>query len=66
MKKSEISYNKAVEEIEEIIENLNNDNMDIDKLAKEVKRASELINICKEKLRDAEKEIDKIYNSPKE
>lgn len=60
MKKSDITYNEAVESIEEIIEKLGDNEMDIDMLSKEVKRASELIAICKTKLRNASKEVEEI------
>lgn len=63
MKKNEITYNAAVESIEDIIERLGDNEMDIDMLSKEVKRASELIAICKEKLRDASKEVEEIVKS---
>ncbi|MEG1554795.1 MAG: exodeoxyribonuclease VII small subunit [Rikenellaceae bacterium] len=63
MKKNEITYNAAVESIEEIIEKLGDDQMDVDLLSKEVKRASELIAICKEKLRDASKGVEDIVKS---
>lgn len=63
MKKNEITYNAAVESIENIIERLGDNEMDIDMLSKEVKRASELIAICKEKLRDATKEVEEIVKS---
>lgn len=63
MKKNEITYNAAVESIEDIIERLGDNEMDIDMLSKEVKRASELIAICKEKLRDASKEVEEIVKT---
>ncbi|MEG2759480.1 MAG: exodeoxyribonuclease VII small subunit [Rikenellaceae bacterium] len=63
MKKNEITYNAAVESIEEIIEKLGDNQMDVDLLSKEVKRASELIAICKEKLRDASKGVEDIVKS---
>lgn len=63
IKKSDITYNAAVESIEEIIERLGDSDMDIDMLSKEVKRASELIAICKEKLRDASKEVEEIVKN---
>lgn len=63
MKKNEITYNAAVENIEDIIARLGDNEMDIDMLSKEVKRASELIAICKEKLRDASKEVEEIVKN---
>jgi len=57
MEKDKISYSAAIAEVEEILTRLNNDELDVDVLAKEVKRAAELIAVCKEKLRKAEEDI---------
>ncbi|MCD7963990.1 MAG: exodeoxyribonuclease VII small subunit [Rikenellaceae bacterium] len=60
MAKKEISYNDAIRQVEEILERLNNDEMDVDVLASEVKKAGELIELCKNKLRKAEEDVQKI------
>ena len=60
MAKKEISYNEAIREVETILEKLNNEELDVDKLGEEVKRAAELIGLCKEKLRKAEAEVAKV------
>ena len=60
MAKQEIGYNEAIREVETILEKLNNEELDVDKLAAEVKRAAELIGLCKEKLRKAEDEVAKV------
>ena len=60
MAKKEIGYNEAVREVEAILEKLNNEELDVDKLAEEVKRAAELIGLCREKLRRAEEEVAKV------
>lgn len=60
MAKKEFSYKKAIDEIESIMYKLENEEIDLDELSKNVKRASELIGNCKGKLRDTESEIDKI------
>jgi len=52
------TYNKAYEELQAIVEKLQSDEIGLDTLSKEVKRAAELVNICKEKLRTIEKEIE--------
>jgi exodeoxyribonuclease VII small subunit len=54
------SYNEAVREIEEILARLGGEELDVDRMAAEVKRAAELIALCKEKLRKAEEEVSKI------
>ncbi len=51
------SYDKAKAELEEILSELENGETGIDTLAKHVKRASELIRLCREKLRATETEI---------
>ena len=59
----EISYNQAMEEIEGIIEKLNNGELDIDTISQDVKRATELVVICKEKLKKSEDEIKQLFDT---
>jgi exodeoxyribonuclease VII small subunit len=61
-----LSYNEAIEEIEQIIAKIENDEFSIDELADKVKRISFLINYCKEKLRNTEEELDKILKKMQE
>lgn len=61
MAKNEFSFNTAVTEIENILHNIENGNLDIDKLSVEVRRASELIKECQKKLRSTEEEINSIF-----
>jgi len=61
MAKKEFSFNDAVVEIEKILHNIENGDLDIDKLSVEVKRASELIRLCQKKLRTTEEEINSIF-----
>ena len=60
MAKKKLKYKEAVQEIEQIMQNLENEELDIDELSVNVKRASELISYCKEKLNNTEKEIEHI------
>jgi exodeoxyribonuclease VII small subunit len=62
MAKTEFSYKKAIDEIESIMHKLENEEIDLDELSKNVKRASELIAKCKGKLRSTESEIEKIID----
>lgn len=59
------SYAEALAEIEKILARLGGDNPDIDTLAADVKRATELIKACRERLRKTEEEINAIL-SPEE
>jgi len=60
MTKKDFSYKEAIDEIEGIMYKLENEEIDLDELSKNVKRASELIAKCKGKLKSTEGEIDKI------
>lgn len=57
MEKTKITYTQAIGEVEAILEKFNNEQMNVDELGTQVKRAAELIKLCKEKLRKAEKEV---------
>lgn len=52
-----MTYTQAIEEVEAILEKFNNEQMNVDELGAQVKRAAELIKLCKEKLHKAEKEV---------
>ena len=49
-----ISYAAALRELEEILLGLERDNVDVDHLAERVKRASELIRLCRERISTAQ------------
>ena len=61
-----LTYNEAIEEIEQIIARIENDEYSIDDLAEKVKRISFMINYCKDKLRNTEVELDKILKKMQE
>lgn len=54
-----LSYSKAMKEIEEILKYIESQEVDVDVLVEKVKRASELIRFCKNKLKTAEQELQK-------
>ena len=58
-KKQELPYAEAMAEIEKILARFRSDEMDDDSLAAEVRRATELIASCRERLRKAEEEVNK-------
>ncbi|RJQ55609.1 MAG: exodeoxyribonuclease VII small subunit [Nitrospiraceae bacterium] len=53
-------YKEALEEIEAIVEEIENETVDVDVLAEKVKRAAFLIKYCKAKLKAADSEVKKI------
>jgi len=60
MAKKEISYNEAISEVEKILEEIDSEKLNLDDLSEKVKRATELINLCKEKLTKVDAEIEKL------
>ncbi len=62
-KKEEPSYTEAIAEIERILGRFRSEEMDVDSLAAEVRRATELIAVCKDKLRKAEEEVNNILEA---
>lgn len=63
MAKKDISYNEAVEEIEEILQQLENEELNIDILSEKVKKVSSLLKLCKKKLHQTEDEVQKILDN---
>ena len=66
MSEKQISYNEAYEELQTILEDIKERNVDVDKLAAKVKRARELINLCEERIKKAEMEVEKIIKTSSE
>ena len=56
----EMSYKEAIEEIEKILRSLREEQNNIDTLSERVARATELIAICREKLRKAEADVNNV------
>jgi len=61
-----ISYTEAMKELEEIVAEIEQGEITIDTLSEKVKRASELIRICKNKLIATEEDVNKILKEIKE
>lgn len=60
MAAKEMTYEKAYEELEAIMQQLQEDRISVDDLTTKVKRAAELITFCNEMLRSTESEVNKI------
>jgi len=60
MAKKELSYNEAINEIEDILSKIENEELDVDDLSDKVKRVSMLIKKCKKKLTETENQVQKI------
>jgi exodeoxyribonuclease VII small subunit len=55
-----ISYSEAIATIDSILEQIERGELDVDELAAKVKQATELLKICKGKLFNTSKEIEKV------
>ena len=58
--KKEIKYEEAFAELQSITRKMENDELDIDQMSEQLKRAQELIKLCKDKLTKTDEEIKKI------
>ena len=59
----EMSYKEAIAEIEAILKSLREEQNSIDTLSERVARATELIALCREKLRKAEADVNSIIEN---
>lgn len=55
-----MKYEEAVHELEQIVRRMESNELDIDTLGEQLKRAQELIEMCKAKLTKTDGEIKKI------
>jgi exodeoxyribonuclease VII small subunit len=64
--KEKISYTAAFEELQQIVNEIEEGEISVDELSKKVKRATELIRICKTKLTSTEEDVQKILKELEE
>ncbi|MBR2776233.1 MAG: exodeoxyribonuclease VII small subunit [Prevotella sp.] len=56
----QLKYEEAFAELQSITRKMENDELDIDQMSEQLKRAQELIKFCKDKLTKTDEEIKKI------
>lgn len=54
------TYREAITEIEEILSSIENDELDVDELAEKVKKVTQLLKFCKDKLYKTQDEVEKV------
>lgn len=57
------SFREAMDELEGILERIEGEEIDIDRLAQELRRAAQLLDLCRGKIRKAEVEVTQIVQS---
>jgi exodeoxyribonuclease VII small subunit len=55
-----LGYAEAVNELEAILTELEADDVDVDRLAEQVRRAADLIELCRGRLENAQVEVTRI------
>ncbi len=55
-----VNYTIAFEELQQIVNDIENGEITVDELSEKVKRAAQLIKICKTKLTSTEEDVSKI------
>lgn len=63
MTKQELKYEDAVGQLETIVDKLESNELGIDQLSSELKKAQQLIKLCKEKLTKTDNEIKKLLDN---
>ena len=56
----ELNYTSAFEELQAIVTEIEQGEITVDELSEKVKRAAQLIKICKQKLTTTEEDVNKI------
>lgn len=62
----ELTYAAAIAELEAILAELEGDDVDVDRLAAQVRRAAALVRFCRSRILDARVEIEQILEEPAE
>lgn len=60
---TKLTYKEAITEIQEILSKIEDDELDVDELSLMVKRVSDLLKFCKDKLYKTEQEVNDILKS---
>lgn len=58
--KEEISYEEAMTQLEQIVEQIENNELGIDELTSKLKQAQRLLKMCKDKLTKTDREVEKL------
>ena len=60
MTEDHVDYADAIAELETILSQLESDHLDVDALAGRVKRAAELITLCRDRITKARMEVERV------
>ncbi len=57
-----MKYEEAMATLEQIVARMENNELDLDTMSEELKKAQQLIKLCKDKLTKTDQEIRKLLN----
>lgn len=57
-----MKYEEAMTTLEQIVARMENNELDLDTMSEELKKAQQLIKLCKDKLTKTDQEIRKLLN----
>ena len=60
MAKEKVTYKEAIAEIEQILGLMEREELDVDDMSAKVKSVSDLIRICRQKLRQTQEEVESV------
>lgn len=60
------TYSQAIERLEKIVRQIDNNELDIDMLGEKIKEANEIIAFCTAKLTKADKEVEKLLREKRQ
>ena len=60
------TYSQAMERLEKIVRQIDNNELDIDILGEKIKEANEIIAFCTAKLTKADKEVEKLLREKRQ
>lgn len=63
---TELSFSEAMKELEAVLHRIEGEEIDIDQLGMELGRAAKLLEVCREKIRRAEVEVQQIVEKIEE
>ena len=66
MAKKKETYSQAMTRLESIVRQVDSNELEIDELVEKIKEANEIIAFCSEKLKKADKEIEKLLADKQE
>ncbi len=62
MVRKDLKYEEAMATLEQIVARMENNELDLDTMSEELKKAQQLIKQCKDKLTKTDQEIRKLLN----